>query len=104
MNKDVLEDIIRDSPCDKNRWCFLKEVIKHSGISDFSAEQIRLVYTHKFLLSMQAGYDVGEKAAWDSWIANYAARFREIYIDGMKHEELKYKMFIEGTNGNGKHL
>lgn len=45
---------------------------------------------------MKEGRDVGEKVAWDSWINDgYAAKYREIYKDGMKHEELKYKMFIE---------
>jgi hypothetical protein len=103
MNKDTIEDIIRDCPCaDKNLWCFLKEVIRHSGISDFSAEQIRLVYTHKFLLSLEAGHDVGEKAAWDSWIQNYAEKYREIYHPGDKHEYLKYKMFIEHNDVNTK--
>lgn len=95
MNKDILDDIIADSPCDHNKWCFLKEIVKHSGISDYSAEQIRLVYTHKFLLSREAGHDVGEQVAWDSWIENYAAKFSEVYKPGMKHEELKYKMFLE---------
>jgi hypothetical protein len=96
MNKDTLEDLMRDCPCDSQKWCFLREVVKHSGISDRTAEQIRLVYTHKFLLSLQSGQDVGEKVAWGSWVEKgYAARFAEIYQEGMKHEELKYKMFLE---------
>ena len=96
MKDQILEDLIADCPCDHNKWCFLREVIRHTGISDLAAEQMRLVYTHKFLMSLNIGYDVGEKVAWDSWINDgYAKRFREIYVDGMKHEELKYKIFIE---------
>ena len=95
MKDQTLIDLVQDCPCDGKKWCFLREIVKHTGISDMSAEQIRLVYTHKFLLSMDAGRDVGEEAAWNSWIQNYASKFRDIYVDGMKHEELKYKMFIE---------
>ena len=96
MNQQILEDLAKDCPCDPNKWCFLREVIKHIGISDRSAEQIRLVYTHKFLLSMKVGHDVGEQVAWDSWINDgYASRFADVYLEGMKHEELKYKMFLE---------
>ena len=95
MNDQTLEDIMRDCPCDKSRWCFLREVVQHSGISNFTAHQIRLVYTHKFLLSLPLGHDVGEQVAWESWIANYAAKYREVYKEGATHEELKYKMFIE---------
>jgi hypothetical protein len=96
MKDATLQDIIADCPCDHKKWCFLREVIKHTGLGDDAVEQIRLVYTHKFLMSMKEGRDVGEKVAWDSWINDgYAAKYREIYKDGMKHEELKYKMFIE---------
>jgi hypothetical protein len=96
MKNETLQDLISDCPCDHNKWCFLREIIKHTGLGDDAAEQIRLVYTHKFLMSLQAGRDVGEQAAWESWIADgFAKRYREIYKDGMKHEELKYKMFIE---------
>ena len=95
MNGETFLDIIKDCPCDPSKWCFLKEVIRHTGLSDFIVEQIRLVYTLKFLMSKQAGKDVGEEAAWDSWINDgYAKRFREIYKPGMKHEELKYKIFV----------
>lgn len=96
MNENTLTDLVADCPCDGKKWCFLREIVKHTGISDDAAEQIRLVYTHKFLMSIKAGKDVGEKAAWESWIAEgFAEKYRQIYTSGMKHEELKYKMFLE---------
>jgi len=96
MKDQTLIDLIQDCPCDHNQWCFLREIVRHTGISDMFAEQIRLVYTHKFLMSMKVGRDVGEEVAWNSWINDgYAERFRQVYKDGMHHEELKYKIFIE---------
>jgi len=96
MNGETFLDITKDCPCDPDKWCYLKELIRHNGLSDFNVEQIRLVYDHKFLMSEKAGKDVGKEAAWNSWINDgFAERFREIYKEGMKHEELKYIMFVE---------
>ena len=96
MKDQTLQDLLEDCPCDHNKWCFLREILKHTGISDMTAEQLRLVYAHKFIMSLDAGKDVGEKAAWKSWVDDgYAEKFRDVYVEGMKHEELKYKIFLK---------
>jgi len=100
MKDQTLQDLLQDCPCDHAQWCFLREIVRHTGISDMAAEQMRLVYTHKFIMSMKAGHDVGEQVACNSWISSgLAVKFREIYKEGMHHEELKYQMFMEGRNG-----
>jgi hypothetical protein len=96
MNGKTLQDIMKDCPCDPAKWCFLKELVKHIGLKDDAAEQIRLIFTLKFLMSTKVGRDVGEEVAWASWVNDgYAARFREVYKDGMNREELEHKIFVE---------
>ena len=96
MNGKTFQDITRDCPCDPSKWCFLREFVKHIGLKDDAAEQIRLIFTLKLIMSTKARRDVGEEAAWDSWVKDgYAARFREVYREGMNREELEHKIFVE---------
>jgi len=60
MHRKILEDISRDCPC-KGEWCFLKELISHTGISDRQAEQLRLIYDYKFMKSKEEGIDIEQK-------------------------------------------
>jgi len=96
INQQVLDDLMQDCPCDHSKWCFLRELLKHTGVGDREAEQIRMIYALKFIMSKREGSDVGEKRALGEWIeGGYASRFRGAYHEGIKHEELKYKLFIE---------
>lgn len=96
MNNKTLQDVMKDCPCKLVGWCFLRELVKHIGLKDDAAEQIRLIFTLKFIMSTKAKRDVGEEAAWASWVNNgYAERFRAVYKDGMSRDELEYKIFVE---------
>jgi len=98
LNQEVLEDLMQDCPCNHTQWCFPRELVKHLSVAERGVEQTRLVYTLKFLMSRKAKNDVGIVAAKNEWIeGGYAKLFREIYKPGMKHEDLKYKMFIENA-------
>jgi len=92
MHKKILEDISRDCPCN-GEWCFLKELISHTGISDRQAEQLRLIYDYKFMKSKEEGIDIGTKRATMEFIAQYARRFSEVYQEGLVHEELFKRVF-----------
>jgi hypothetical protein len=96
MNGKTLQDIMKDCPCKLVGWCFLRELVKHIGLKDDAVEQIRLVFTLKLIMSTNAKRDVGEEVAWASWVNDgYAARFRNVYKDGMSREELEHKIFVE---------
>jgi len=92
MKKRILEDISRDCPCN-NQWCFLRELISYTGISDRQVEQIRLIYDYKFMKSKEEGRDIGTKRATLEFIEKYAKRFSEVYREGMTHDELFEKVF-----------
>jgi hypothetical protein len=92
MKEETLRDLLKDCPCGLKQWCLSREMIM--DMFDDVAEQIRLVYTLKFFMSEKAGYDVGKKAAWDLWInGGFAKKFREIYKEGMKQEDLEREIF-----------
>ncbi len=103
MHKEILEDIMKDSPCVKNgfcdekeeHWCFLKELVKHWGLSDYQAEQIRLFYDYKYIESKEKKGDIGEERAFNEFIEKYGKKFHDVYKEGMKHDELFYKVFCE---------
>lgn len=88
MNKEILEDITKNCPCNKEEWCTLKEIMLSSGFSDRQAEQIRLVYDYKYMASKREGYDIGKERALKEFIAIYAEKFSQVYHDGMKRDEL----------------
>ncbi len=92
-SKKIIEDVIQDSPCKNGGWCFLRELIAHTGLSDRQIEQIRLVYDYKFIKSEEERKDIGNERAWKEFIEQYAGRFAEIYKDGMTHDELFSKVF-----------
>jgi len=103
LHKQILEDLAQDCPCKKRSWCFLREFVSHTGLGDREAEQIRLIYTLKFLMSKKEKRDVGadeegEKRVLSEWFTGgYAPLFRKIYKDGMTHEDLKYEIFVKNA-------
>jgi hypothetical protein len=93
MHKEILEDLVRDCPCEDADLCFLKELVLSSGFSDRQAEQIRLVYDYKYMKSKEEGRDIGRERALKEFIEKYAKKFADVYQDGMKHKELFKKVF-----------
>jgi len=93
MHREILEDLTKDCPCNKEEWCPLKELLLSSGFSDRQGEQARLMYDYKYMQSRKEGQDMGRERAIKEFITKYGARFAEVYQDGMKHDELFYSVF-----------
>ncbi|MCK9595681.1 hypothetical protein M0R19_00660 [Candidatus Pacearchaeota archaeon] len=96
MHKEILDDILKDSPCMKNgfcddkegHWCILREIILNFQ-SDEMAEQLKLMYDYKYMRSKKEGYDIGTQQAFHEFMdRGHAKKFHEIYQDGMKNDEL----------------
>jgi len=93
MHKKALEDLSSDCPCDKEEWCFLRELVAHMSLTERNAEQLRLVYDYKFMKSKEEGIDIGNERALREFIDSYSAKFAEVYQDGMGHDELFERVF-----------
>jgi hypothetical protein len=94
IHEEILEDLAKDCPCNgKKKWCFIKELIIHTGFSDRQAEQSRLFYDYKFMESKKEDKDIGDERAFKEFIAQYGKKFDEVYKEGMKHDELFVKIF-----------
>lgn len=94
MNNKTIDDLIKDSPCKGEGWCFLKELVKHIGMDNKMAEQSRLIYDYKFMKSTKEGKDIGLKRATEEFISKYAVKYSRVWKDDMTHEELKYEVFV----------
>jgi len=101
MHKEILDDIISDSPCRKNgfcddkegHWCILREIILNFQ-SDEMAEQLKLMYDYKYMQSELEGEDIGTQRAFHEFVEKgYAEKFHIVYRDGMKNRELFEKVF-----------
>lgn len=94
IHKEILEDLAKDCPCeDRTKWCFLRELVAHTGFSDRNVEQLRLIYDYKFMKSKEEARDIGNERAFKEFIALYAVKFAEVYQEGMKHNELFERVF-----------
>jgi hypothetical protein len=101
VNKEILEDLLADSPCKKlglcddkpGHWCFLREIVLSMGMGDRNAEQLRLMYDYKFMESKKEGYNIGKERAFNEFIVKYGAKFAEIYKEGMTNGELFKAVF-----------
>lgn len=97
INKEILEDLANDCPCDGKKWCFLRELIKHTSLSDRQAEQWRLFYDYKYMQSKKIGKDVseekGENNLFIEFIGLYAKKFDDVYREGMRNGELFEQVF-----------
>jgi len=92
IKKEILEDIAKECPA-KEKWCFLKEYIQ-TLLDDRGVEQLRLISDYKWFASKEAGYDLGYVGAIKQFVERgYAEKFAGIYQEGMKHDELFYKLF-----------
>jgi hypothetical protein len=90
ISKEILEDLLYDSPCrrlgicdDKEgNWCILRELIPYISIDGKMAEQMKLMYDYKFMTSKKEGYDIGKERAFMEFINLYGKKFSEIYKEG----------------------
>jgi len=86
-HQQIIEDICSECTIPTG-YCTLKEILLHSGISDRTLQQLKLVEMLKWDMSKEAKTDVGWQLAWESFIDRYAARYAEVYQEGMKAREL----------------
>jgi hypothetical protein len=98
LHKEILDDLMKDCPCndggcEDEKWCFLKELISHCGLQDRDAEQLRLMYDYKYMQSKKEGADIGRERAFMEFITQYGTKFKEVYREDIKHEELFYLVF-----------
>ncbi len=101
LSKEVIMDLLGDSPCTKNgwsddsegHWCFIRRLISSSGLNSREAYQLRLIYDYKLMKSREEGRDIGEQRAETEFIKGYAPKFAEVYRDGMRRYELFEKVF-----------
>jgi len=93
MRGETIEDLVKDAPCRGKGWCFLRELALHSGLNDRMVEQMRLIYDYKFIQSKIEGHDIGLQRAGIEFAANYAAKYSEVWRDGITHEELRAEVF-----------
>lgn len=101
INQSILEDLIKDSPCVKEgicddkegHWCMLRDLISYISIDGRMAEQIRLIYDYKYMISKKEGRDIGKERAFSEFIAQYGKKFADVYVDGMKNGELFKAVF-----------
>ena len=100
IHKNILEDIMKDSPCVKmgicndkeGNWCIIREIVRCMYMGDRMAEQLRLVYDYKYMASEKDG-DIGIDRAWMEFAKQYGKKFDEVYQDGMKNGELFKAIF-----------
>ena len=96
ISKEILEDLIKDSPCVKEgicddkegHWCMLRDLIPYISIDGRMAEQLILIYDYKFMESKRVDYDIGKERAFSEFIEKYGKKFSEIYQEGMTNGEL----------------
>lgn len=91
---EIVDDICSDDCRGKTRYCTLKEIIKHSGLSDKALEQLKCVEMFKWQESMREGKDIGWTESHKRWVEfGYATIFAEVYKDGMTNKNL-YAMIM----------
>lgn len=101
ISKEILEDLLQDSPCMKmglcddkeGHWCILRELMRSVGMGDRMAEQTKLMYDYKFMTSKKEGKDIGKERALKEFIDFYGTKFAEVYQEGMTNGELFEKVF-----------
>jgi hypothetical protein len=93
-SRRIVEDICSDCcPC-PDGYCTLREVVLNSAMNNRFLEQIKLVEMFKYERSQRMEEDIGWEQALKLWCdEGYAARFAEVYEDGMTHNEL-YRLVV----------
>jgi hypothetical protein len=101
IHQKILEDLMEDSPCVKlgicdekeGHWCMLRELVRIMGMEDRNAEQLKLMYDYKYMVSKREGKDIGRERAFNEFISQYGAKFAEVYHDDMTNGELFKAVF-----------
>ena len=101
IHQNVLEDIMKDSPCFKEgicddkegHWCMLRDLVRVMGMEDRNAEQLRLMYDYKYMTSKKEGKDIGRERAFYEFTAQYGKKFSEVYQDGTTNGDLFQAVF-----------
>jgi hypothetical protein len=98
MHKEILDDLLKDCPCGSldcsdNNWCFFRELVESTGLSDRQLEQTRLMYDYKYLQSREEGKDIGKQRAVQEFINKYGKKFDEVYQPDMKNGDLFEAVF-----------
>ena len=86
-HEKILADVCE---CSEDHYCFLKAFIKDIlHTDDRTLEQLKCIEIFKYERSEKECIDIGWEKAGRLWInEGYAQKFRSVYRDGMKHEEL----------------
>ena len=101
IHKEILEDLMEDSPCKKlglcddkeGHWCILREFVRSMGMGDRMAEQLKLMYDYKYMVSKKEGKDIGTERAFTEFTDQYGKKFADVYQEGMKNGELFNAIF-----------
>jgi len=101
IHQQILDDLLENSPCKKlglcddveGHGCLLREIVRSIGMEDRMAEQLKLVYDYKYMISKKEGHDIGKDRAWGEFAGLYGKKFAEVYQDGMTNGELFKAVF-----------
>lgn len=93
LDKDVIEDVTQDCPCRNEQRCFAKYLLKSIGLTNRLAEEARLIFDYQDIVSKREGRAIGEQRAKEEFIELYAAKFAEVYKEGIKHDKLFERLF-----------
>jgi len=70
----------------------------------FSASECRAIEVHKYFLSLEAGYDVGEEYAIEHWLAHHSIRWHQDRLrhdlEEQRREIMKHKWIESEKAGN----
>ena len=103
IEENVLEDLEKECPCNKDEWCFFREVFCSLGWNGRNAEQVRLIDDYKWMESSRLGGDIGFKRATEEFISkHYAEKFAQIYSEGKNHIQLFEELFGIPYNRSNK--
>lgn len=103
--KLFLEDILNECPCSRKTWCFLKEAVQHTGLSDRFLAQMRTMVDFETLYRRMHNDACTSGEAQMAWAdKGYAQKFGNVWQKikdnpdlqvGLTHEKLFYMMFGE---------
>ena len=84
-HREVIEDICE---C-RERYCTLKEILMQTGLGSSQLEQIKCIEKFKYDESAKENMDIGWDLAAKRWVdEGYAQIFDEVYMEGMKCNEI----------------
>ena len=95
--KEVLEDLVCECPT-KGTWCFLREFILKTGLSDRTLAQARIMLDFRYMLGVWNHREYTDQEAFDLYHERkFDEKFAQVYDlnPKMSHAELFYKMFVE---------